>query len=150
MRTIPKVCEVYEHFKGNRYEILAIAKHSETGEELVIYKALYGEGEVYARPLDMFLSPVDKEKYPDAKQEYRFEKVEESVDPEILEFLDADTTEEKLRILTHLRPKLTDQYINTLAASLDMEIRDGDIDSRYEELKESLMTRAKYEVVGRR
>ena len=68
--------DVVRHFKGNKYEILHIAKDSETMEDMVVYRALYGEGGVWVRPLEMFLSAVDREKYPDADQTYRFEKVE--------------------------------------------------------------------------
>lgn len=75
MRLMPG--DVVRHFKGNKYEILYIALDSETMEKMVVYRALYGERGVWVRPLAMFLSPVDREKYPDADQKYRFEKVEE-------------------------------------------------------------------------
>jgi hypothetical protein len=65
----------YRHFKGKEYELLDIAIHAETGEEYAVYRALYGQRLLYVRPLKIFLSEVDKEKYPDAKQKYRFEYI---------------------------------------------------------------------------
>ena len=71
-----KIHGVYRHFKGKYYYVEGVATPSETRERLVVYRALYGGRELYVRPLDMFLSPVDREKYPLAKQGYRFEEVE--------------------------------------------------------------------------
>ena len=178
MSFIPKPHEIYKHFKGNLYQITAIAQHSETGEQLVVYQALYGDFKTYARPLDMFISRVDREKYPDAVQEYRFElqgadsqrqkerleqpeppdrseisrqpeppESEEQVtlDPLVLEFLDADSYEQRLNILAGLHHRITDDMITTMAIACDIEVNDGDVEERYEALKNCLLTLEKYE-----
>lgn len=75
MRENPRPFEIYRHFKGNQYQILTLAKDSEDGRALVVYQALYGDYTVYVRDLDQFMSPVDKVKYPDVTQTYRFEQV---------------------------------------------------------------------------
>ena len=65
MRETPRAQEIYRHFKGNVYQIVAVATHTETDEELVIYQAMYGDFKIYARPINMFLEKVDRVKYPE-------------------------------------------------------------------------------------
>ena len=182
---LPKVHEIYKHFKGNLYQITAIAEHTETGELLVIYQAMYGEFKTYARPLSMFISRVDREKYPEVTQEFRFElqgpeaerqraalgvpsgaaadrkaasakekekaadqgtaEGEFQLDPGVLELLDADSYEEKLNILAGLHHRITDHMLTTMAISCDIEVGEGDIEERYSQLRNCLLTLQKYE-----
>ena len=194
MNNIPVPQQIYRHFKGNLYQIISLAEHTESNEQLVIYQALYGDFKVYARPLSMFMEKVDRIKYPDAAQEYRFEPVvmkekpndsvievlpkereisektealeksdmpeeaeiseqeeaaEEAevlnIDPLVLEFLDAGSYEERLNILAALHHRITDDMINTMAIAVDIEIKEGDIEDRYAELRRCLLLYDKFE-----
>ncbi len=198
MRPNPRPQEMYRHFKGNIYQIRCLAKHSETGEMMVVYQAMYDTFQIYVRPLAMFMEEVDVEKYPDARQQYRFELLQDSelvsgsqaaeetisslqaveetisglqaveepvkesnegsggtenaeemqqlnIDPLVMEFLEADTYEQRLNILAALRSRITDEMINTMAMAVDLEIKEGDVEERYEELRNCLLTFEKYE-----
>lgn len=184
MRHNPRPQEMYRHFKGKQYQIRCLAKHSETGELMVVYQAMYEPFETYVRPLTMFMEEVDRTKYPDAGQKYRFallgEEDEEensgtvsdhparedsetapersagendsaetgeqlNIDPLVLEFLDAGSYGERLTILDSLHNRITDDMINTMAVSVDLEIKEGEIEDRYAELRNCLRTFEKYE-----
>lgn len=198
MRPNPRPQEMYRYFKGNIYQIRCLAKHSETGEMMVVYQAMYDTFQIYVRPLAMFMEEVDVEKYPDARQQYRFELLQDSelvsgsqaaeetisrlqaveetisglqaveepvkennagsggtenaeemqqlnIDPLVMEFLEADTYEQRLNILAALRSRITDEMINTMSMAVDLEIKEGDVEERYEELRNCLLTFEKYE-----
>lgn len=189
MRQIPRPQEIYRHFKGNVYQIITIARHSETNMKMVVYQQLYAPYEVYVRPLDMFMSKIDTKKYPNERQIYRFErldirgedkteqpkessaetlnrilnrgkkdsekaagikkeeKAEEdfALDPGLVEFLDADSYEKKLQILSMLHHRITDAMIDTMAVSLDTEVKEGDIETRYAEVRNCLITMERFE-----
>lgn len=196
MNRIPQSGELYRHFKNKLYQIVTVARQTETGEELVIYQALYGDYATFARPLEMFVSEVDRVKYPDAVQKYRFEKVErptaemeqdirqqakgeeitksrtiarepetfkaeygneiparqpqvssveETVDPKLMAFLDTDDFEERYNILVSMRESMSHRLVNNLAVVMDVVIPEGDLDDRYEDLKQCLKTRQRYE-----
>lgn len=250
MERRPKSGEIYRHFKNNLYQIITIATHSETREELVIYQALYGSFGVYARPLSMFVSEVDHVKYPDVQQKYRFELVgmcgeendsigdnrttanradavsenasanievtiermdegvsvqkgerrrrfavnrsnsatdtfggaetkkpqgsdranatrsersqfakqpsanscmnqEPQVSPKLMEFLEADSFEERYNILASMKDEITDGMIDTMAVVIDTVIPEGPLEKRIEDLKYTIRTRQQYEFANR-
>ena len=182
MRPDPRPQEIYRHFKGNIYQIITLARHSEDGMKMVVYQQLYAPYEVYVCPLDLFMSRVDTRKYPNERQVYRFEKLdirrgedtdqekaktvvndrtaaekktdviknesavsedEFALDPGLVAFLDANSYEKKLQILSSLHPRITDAMIDTMAVSL--EVKEGDIETRYNEIKNCLLTMERFE-----
>lgn len=140
----PKKGEIYKHFKGNLYEVLAIAKHTETEEMMVVYQEVKGEM-IYARPLEMFVSKVDKEKYPEVLQTYRFELQDEKANLSIMDFLDLSTTTEKIQYLEAMKDSMTEEFVGITAQSLDFVENDGSLEERYRALLQYLRTVEKYE-----
>lgn len=196
MRHIPKAYERYRHFKGNCYQVLAIARSSEDESEQVVYQALYPPFTIYVRPLSGFMSEVDRAKYPSAGQRYRFELIDESsdsapaeteqtqtakepekseaapdrlytaepetplmpeqkmekdadadgmIDEDVVAFLDADTYEQKMNIFSALHDRVTQEMLNTIAVSLDIEVDSGDLEERYRQIQNCLQTFQRYE-----
>lgn len=178
----PQPGEIYRHFKNKLYQIVGIASHSETKEELVVYQALYGSFGLYVRPLDMFVSEVDHEKYPEVTQKWRFEKVElegnqtpeeeeaqgkaeestekpaenaviqspeqeelAGADPRLIAFLEADSYEDKFKVVKSMDNEITDRLINDFAVILDVVIPEGDLSDRFAQLKQCLATMCRYE-----
>lgn len=145
-RNIPKEGEIYRHFKGNRYQIIAIATHTETEEQLVIYQALYGEYGIFARPLEMFMEKTDKVKYPEALQEYRFELEErEEKKSMLMEYLDLQTNEERLQFLQRRKADVTGAFLEAVAQSLDYTEKETSVEFRLLDLMNYLRMLMKYE-----
>lgn len=163
---IPKPGEIYKHFKNRLYQIVTTAEHSETGEKLVIYQALYGTFKVYARPLHVFTSEVDHVKYPDVEQKYRFalqKTIEnndirdqencmgfasaEATDKDytLYDFLDANTYKQKIEIFRMMKKDINEKTINDIAVSLDIVVEDGETEVRCQNILNCLSTMARFE-----
>ena len=124
-RPIPRAGEFYMHFKGKLYQIITVASHTETEEELVIYQALYGTYKTYARPLEMFLT----EQKADAKPAYEEtsenvqkitqeeeEAQENNIEP-LLKFLDASDLNERLNILVQYKDQITETMLESMGSN---------------------------------
>lgn len=164
MDRIPKPGEFYRHFKDRLYQVLAVAVHSETDEDMVVYQALYGDFRIYVRPLASFVEAVDRQKYPKVLQWFRFELVmpgkkaaqstgadgwadvgsddeEDSAAKEepvanslLLAFLDAETWEEKRRIILSMKGKVGQSEVGSLYLVLDMKPHSGSVEEQLDNL----------------
>ena len=131
-RRIPKSGDVYRHFKGKKYRILELAVCTETGEDMVVFESVEGARRVYASFLETFLSPLDTGKYPHADQKYRFElcrdekndagtilKRHGSTTALILEFLDLDDNDERIKFLQRHQSQIDTRFLTAAAESLE-------------------------------
>ena len=169
-RAMPRAGEFYMHFKGKLYQIVTVAIHTETEEPLVVYQAMYGTFKTYARPLAMFLSEVDHEKYPDVQQIYRFRKVEQCENSEaelvdevtaqenecdeteetadiepLLKFLDETDLHERLNILLQYRDQITETMLESMGMAMDCVLNGKTLEEKYYELDKVIRTKLQYE-----
>lgn len=190
----PRPGDIYQHFKGNKYQVTAIAVDAETQEKCVVYQALYGEFITYVRKYAEFVSEVDKNKYPQVGYRYRFssleelaflkepesmaacepqDKAEENIDetekaetvtttgydmrelkspedegevnPDLLAFLEAETTREKIEVLERIKERITESILCAIEASMDISYEDENLEERVYYIQNYLRTRERYE-----
>ena len=162
MERIPKPGECYRHFKDKLYQVITVAEHTETGERMVVYQALYGTFKTYVRPLDMFVSEVDHKKYPQVTQKYRFEKVdmrnesleepaweqteeEPGLNPMVISFIEAESWEEKLRILISMKGKAGEKELDNICMSLDMKKPRGGVEDQLDSEEAYIKMQMRYD-----
>ena len=180
----PRPGDIYQHFKGNKYQVTAIAVDAQTQEKCVVYQALYGDFITYVRKYAEFVSEVDKEKYPQVSCKYRFSSLEEladgdagsekpaqaeeivqkdtgapgyemrelkhpedegEVNPDLLAFLEAETTREKIEVLDRIKDRVTESILCAIEASMDISYEDENPEERVYYIKNYLRTRERYE-----
>ncbi|WP_024864522.1 DUF1653 domain-containing protein [Butyrivibrio sp. FCS014] len=143
----PRPQEIYRHFKGNLYQIVTIAIHSETREEMVVYQALYPDFKTYVRPLDMFMSEVDRNKYPSARQKMRFEKVTDLEPAPAPEFKSTPAPEFKSE-----EPSSENESVRTgdvMSKSLDEEAKDLNLDPLVIQFMDADLAAEKLDILAR-
>lgn len=125
--------EKYLHFKNKLYQVIAVAKHSETMEPYVVYQALYGDFGVYIRPYDMFVSEVDHEKYPQVTQKYRFAYVDHTKN----ETIQMERAEDK-KIPVHQNVEQQENVPDVTAAVSTAELQEQNMVQRESDVEEQI------------
>lgn len=149
-RTMPRAGDFYRSFKNNLYQIVTTAVHSETGEILVIYQALYGDYKVCASPLSIFLDEMDHEKYLNHRQEVVLTTKEQPLqDAEVitplLKFLDAEDNQEKKNILIQYKTEWTETMLDSMSSSMDCVLNGNGLEEKYYELEKIIDMKIQYE-----
>lgn len=159
-RRIPRPGEIYTDQEGKPHQILCVADHFDTREKAVVYQTLYEAFECLIMPVGLFMRKMHKkpqsaasetESVPCEKREARNEQRifhpdnGEGANPALLDFLDADTLEEKYQIIKSLQHSITDRLIDDFAVTLDLVIPEGRLDDRYQQLLSSVRTMQKFE-----
>lgn len=170
MDRTPRPGEFYRHFKNKQYQIIGVAAHSETGESMVVYQALYGDFGMYVRPLDMFVSEVDHEKYPDVTQRYRFERIEmkggnatEQISADLqtqsaeravdsgapnsylMEFLEAEDFGGRMAALKRMEGHVGQQEVDSIRLVLELAPGTGDIPHQLEDIRKYMEMQRRYD-----
>ncbi len=123
--------ERYQHFRGGRYQVLMLAEKEDTGEQLVIYQALYGDNKVYARSLSSFLEELDPARYPDAVQRFRFQRMDGNEVPE-----ESDQRQQENAVVNGSQNPQKEMASEAAAEPASNEARSSEVEAAGAEVKE--------------
>lgn len=155
---LPKQGEIYRHIKDKPFQVIAVATHAETKEQMVVYQELYGDFQIYVHPLSSFFNEVNHQKNSDTvqtNQSVRLDKAsvqtneDLTADGEInsllMRFLDAETYSKKLEIVTSNRKHMSDRLINDMAVAIDCTVEEGPLEDRLQALINCLQQMSRFE-----
>ena len=157
----PQPQQIFRLEENKLYQVITLARHADSEEEMIVYQALFGDYGVFCQRLSSFVKNVERATSPKragfmrddtalVSEDHREEAVKLNMNPLVVAFLDADSTAKRLQILDELRKDVTDDMIDIMAMSVDAQIEAADDPyDRYVELREVLTTKQRYEESGR-